>query len=186
MSSFGFVLLQPLLISYYKYLGMKRAGFFVESGFQNPIDSTESIDGFYGIYRPSEEELIEFVIFNKDDIKYKRINFQWIHSKEYRYNGDMYDIVEKSEDDSLFYFYVINDTKEKELEEKFNKKVEQNSTDSKQNKNENNTLKILYSELLKSLKIIPDDNSGLKPNLVFTNYYISAWQDVSTPPPRKS
>ena len=162
MSSFGFILLQPFLISYYKYLGMKRAGF------------------------PSEEELIEFAIFNKDDIKYKRINFQWIHSKEYRYNGDMYDIVEKSEDDSLFYFYVINDTKEKELEEKFNKKVEENSKDSKQNQNENNPLKNLYSELLKSRKSMPDDNSELKYRFFFTNEYISAWQDVPTPPPRKS
>jgi len=162
MSSFGFILLQPFLISYYKYLGMKRAGF------------------------PSEEELIEFAVFKKDDIKYERINFQWIHSKEYRYNGDMYDIVEKSEDDSLFYFYVINDTKEKELEEKFNKKVEENSTDSKQNQNENNPLKNLYSELLKSRNDIPDDNSELKYIFLFTNNYISAWQDVPTPPPRKS
>jgi len=162
MSSFGYILLQPFLISYYKYLGMKRAGF------------------------PSEEELIEFAVFKKDDIKYERINFQWIHSKEYRYNGDMYDIVEKSEDDSLFYFYVINDTKEKELEEKFNKKVEENSTDSKQNQNENNPLKNLYSELLKSRKIIPDDNSELKYIFLFTSDYISAWQDVPTPPPRKS
>ena len=135
---------------------------------------------------PSEEELIEFVIFNKDDIKYKRINFQWIHSKEYRYNGDMYDIFEKSEDDSLFYFYVINDTKEKELEEKFNKKVEENSTDSKQNQNENNPLKNLYSELLKSRKSMPDDNSELKYDFLFINDYISAWLDVPTPPPRKS
>jgi len=162
MSSFGFILLQPFLISYYKYLGMKRAGF------------------------PSEEELIEYVIFNKDDIKYKRINFQWVHSKEYRYNGDMYDIVEKSEDDSLFYFYVINDTKEKELEEIFSKKVEENSSSSKQNKNENNILKILFSELLKNRKSMPDDNSELKYNFLFTNDYISAWQDVPTPPPRKS
>jgi hypothetical protein len=160
INSFGFILLQPFLVSYYKYLGMKRAS------------------------NPSDKDIIEYMIFNKEDIENKRINFQWIHSKEFRYDGNMYDIVERDEDDSLFYFYVIHDVKENKLEKNFNKKVEDNTSNSKQQTNEKNTLKILYSELLKDRKVIPDFKTQQKYNFFYTENYISAWQDVPTPPPR--
>ncbi|HEY7751111.1 MAG TPA: hypothetical protein VH917_02375 [Ignavibacteriaceae bacterium] len=160
-NSFGFVLLQPFLINYYKYLGMKRAGF------------------------PSEDELIEFLVFKKSEIETRQINFKWIHSKEFRYNDNIYDIVSRSEDDSMFYFHVINDTKEKEFEEKFNKKVEDNSSDSKQANKESNQIKILFSELLNQQNCATD-LSGQKYNTFNSQNYYSALQDVPTPPPRFS
>jgi hypothetical protein len=93
---------------YYKYLGMMRADM------------------------PSEEEMIELLIFNKEDIENSKIDFRWIHSREFKYNGDMYDIVKKSETDKQLIVHVINDTKEKKLEEEFEKKVHKNSSENKQ------------------------------------------------------
>ena len=76
---------------------------------------------------PSEEEMIELLIFNKDDIENNKIDFRWIHSREFKYNGDMYDIVTKEETAEQLIVYVINDTKEKKLEEEFEKRVHKNS-----------------------------------------------------------
>ena len=71
---------------------------------------------------PSEEEMIELLIFNKEDIEKGRLDFKWIHSREFKYNGDMYDIVTKEETDEQLIVHVINDTKEKKLEEEFEKR----------------------------------------------------------------
>ncbi|MDZ7626016.1 MAG: hypothetical protein U5J96_16410 [Ignavibacteriaceae bacterium] len=53
---------------------------------------------------PSEEEMIELLIFNKEDIENNKIDFRWIHSREFKYNGDMYDIVTKEETDKQLIF----------------------------------------------------------------------------------
>ena len=53
---------------------------------------------------PSEEEMIELLIFNKEDIENNKIDFRWIHSREFKYNGDMYDIVTKEETVRLLAF----------------------------------------------------------------------------------
>ncbi len=82
--------------------------------------------------KPSKEEMIELLIFNKKDIQEGKINFRWIHSREFKYNGDMYDIVKKEETDRQLFFYCINDTKEKKLEEEFEKRVHKNSSEDKQ------------------------------------------------------
>ncbi len=81
---------------------------------------------------PSKEEMIELLIFNKEDILEGKIDFRWIHSREFKYKGDMYDIVTKEETDKQLIVYVINDTKEKKLEEEFEKRVHKNSTEDKQ------------------------------------------------------
>ena len=80
---------------------------------------------------PSEEEMQEVLIFNKEDIEKGKIDFKWIHSREFKYNGDMYDIVTRKETDELLIVVVINDTREKKLEEEFEKRVHKNTTENK-------------------------------------------------------
>ncbi len=146
---------------YYKYMGMLRADM------------------------PSEEEMIELLIFNKEDIEKGRIDFRWIHSREFKYNGDMYDIVNKKETDVQLIVHVINDTKEKKLEEEFEKRIHKNFTE---NKHLPLTIKysLSISEPVKSNQIsfINDQQSTVDCQLY--NSYNSLHLDIPSPPPRLS
>lgn len=145
---------------YYKYMGMLRADM------------------------PSEEEMIELLIFNKDDIENNKIDFRWIHSREFKYNGDMYDIVKKKETDKQLIVYVINDTKEKKLEEEFEKRVHKNSTDDKQRSTTNSFNFVSISEPVRSEQIeIAITHKSVFSNLR-TNSYKSLHLDIPSPPPR--
>lgn len=132
---------------------------------------------------PSEEEMIELLIFNKEDIENGRIDFRWIHSREFKYNGDMYDIVTKEETDKQLIVHVINDTKEKKLEEEFEKRVHKNSTESKHLPS---IIKysLSISEPVQSAQIsfILDYQSTFDCRQY--NSYKSPYLDIPSPPPR--
>jgi hypothetical protein len=158
-NTIGFLAVHPFLSMYYKYMGMLRADM------------------------PSEEEMIELLIFNKDDIEKEKIDFTWIHSREFKYNGDMYDIVTKEETEKQLIVYVINDTKEKKLEEDFEKRVHKNSTENKH----------LPSIIKYSLSISEPVQSNqvsfiLEYQSPFDyrqyNSYSSLYLDIPSPPPR--
>ena len=133
---------------------------------------------------PSEEEMIELLIFNKNDIDNNKIDFRWIHSREFKYNGDMYDIVTKEETAEQLIVYVINDTKEKKLEEEFEKRVHKNSTEDKQRSTINSFNFISISEPVRSEQIeIAITHKSVFSNLR-TNSYKSLHLDIPSPPPR--
>ncbi|MBX3044399.1 MAG: hypothetical protein KIT33_13180 [Candidatus Kapabacteria bacterium] len=63
---------------------------------------------------PADIEVLEIL---KSEVNNQSI-FKWIHSKEFRYRGGMYDLIagyETIETDNSFIFTVINDVKEEEL-----------------------------------------------------------------------
>ena len=132
---------------------------------------------------PSKEEMIELLVFNKDDIEKGRLYFKWIHSREFKYNGDMYDIVTKEETEKQLIVHVINDTKEKKLEEEFEKRVHKNS---RENKHIPSIIKysLSISEPVQSEQI----EIILAYNSVFsywrTDSYKSLHTDIPSPPPR--
>ena len=144
---------------YYKYLGMMLADM------------------------PSEEEMIELLVFNKEDIEKGRLDFKWIHSREFKYNGDMYDIVSKEETEEQLIVHVINDTKEKKLEEEFEKTVHKNSTE---NKHIPSIIKYSssISEPVQSEQI--EIRLALKSVFSYwrTDSYKSLHTDIPSPPPR--
>jgi hypothetical protein len=156
----GFLAIHPFMSMYYKYLGMQQAD------------------------KPSEKELIEFLVFNKDDILNGKVNFGWIDSREFEYNGDMYDIVKKEENDKQIFLYCINDSKEEKLDKEFSKNVEETTTNKKQKPNDNNPIKTLISEAvcLVSSKLMDADNLAYMPNYFRT--YSSIWKEIATPPPK--
>jgi Rps23 Pro-64 3,4-dihydroxylase Tpa1-like proline 4-hydroxylase len=133
---------------------------------------------------PSEEELIEVLVFNKADILEEKIDFRWIHSREFKYNGDMYDIVKKEETDEKLIVHCINDTKEKKLEEEFEKRVHQNSSEDKRLPVNKNIINSLFFE--------PIQNEQISNTLVYeisldykrTDFYQSPFLDIPSPPPR--
>ena len=132
---------------------------------------------------PSEEEMIELLIFNKEDIEKGRLDFKWIHSREFKYNGDMYDIVTKEETEKQLIVHVINDTKEKKLEEEFEKRVHKNSTE---NKHIPSIIKYSssISEPVQSEQI--EIRLALKSVFSYwrTDSYKSLHTDIPSPPPR--
>ena len=132
---------------------------------------------------PSEEEMIELLVFNKEDIEKGRLDFKWIHSREFKYNGDMYDIVTKEETEKQLIVHVINDTKEKKLEEEFEKRVHKNSTE---NKHIPSIIK--YSSSISEPVQSEQIEIRLALNSVFsywrTDSYKSLHTDIPSPPPR--
>ena len=158
-NTIGFLAIHPLLSVYYKYLGMMHADM------------------------PSEEEMIELLVFNKEDIEKGRLDFKWIHSREFKYNGDMYDIVTKEETEKQLIVHVINDTKEKKLEEEFEKRIHKNSTE---NKHIPSIIK--YSSSISEPVQSEQIEIILAYNSVFsywrTDSYKSLHTDIPSPPPR--
>lgn len=133
---------------------------------------------------PSEDELIELIVFSKSDILNKKINFKWIHSREFKYNGDMYDIVEKEETETELIVYCINDTKEKKLEEEFEKKVHRNSLENKQRPISNNLNFVSISEPVQTEDLVDVFETGSTFNSWLNNFYSSLNLDIASPPPR--
>ena len=133
--------------------------------------------------KPSKGELIEFIVFDKDDILNGKVNFRWIHSREFKYNGDMYDIVKKEETDKQLIVHCINDTKEKKLEEEFEKRVHKNSLEDKQRPTINNFNNSISEPVL-------SENFGTAQicevvfNYLRTDSYRSLYLDTPSPPPR--
>jgi len=159
-NTIGFLAVHPILSFYYKYLGMEQAD------------------------KPSKEEMIELLIFNKEDIQKGKIDFKWIHSREFKYNGDMYDIVKKEEADGQLIVHCINDTKEKKLEEEFEKKVHKNSLEDKNLPVNKNIVNILLSEPIVSEQINNDLVYELSFNIWRADFYQSTFLDIPSPPPR--
>jgi hypothetical protein len=145
---------------YYKHLGMQQ---------------TEN---------PSDEELIEILVLNKEDINARRIDFKWIHSHEFKYNGEMYDVVKKKEAGKQIFLYCINDTKEKELEREFENRVHSNSKDDKQRPTTNNYNFVSLSEPVQSEEIGIALVYECKFNYWHTDSYNSPHLEIPSPPPR--
>jgi hypothetical protein len=159
-NTIGFLAVYPILSIYYKYLGMEQAN------------------------KPSKEEMVELLIFNKEDIQKGKIDFKWIHSREFKYNGDMYDIVKKEETDKQLIVHCINDTKEKKLEEEFEKRVHKNSSEDKQLPLSKNIINILLYEPISSDQIRNDLVYEVSFNDWRTDFYQSLLLDIPFPPPR--
>lgn len=133
---------------------------------------------------PSEEELIEVLVFNKEDILEGKIDFKWIHSREFKFNGDMYDIVKKEETEKKLIIQCINDTKEKKLEEEFEKRVHKNSLEDKNLPTSKNVINISFSEPITKEQISNTLVYESSFNYKRTDFYQSTFIEIPSPPPR--
>lgn len=111
----------------------------------------------------------------------------WKHKKEFRYQGEMYDVVkvEKLDEETTVY-YCINDSQETHLFAKLDKHLKKTG----KNKNQQNfPLKIVFKILPK-----PDSRFGnlidtvsevnQKSNFKYAEFYTSPELEISSPPPR--
>ncbi len=81
------------------------------------------------------KEKIILLSFLKSDIENKTIDFVWKHSREFKFNGSMYDIVERYDTKDSVHFYCFLDKKENKLKADFNKHFEHDKGDKKNNSN---------------------------------------------------
>ena len=158
-NAIGFLALYPVLSGYYKYLGLQS------------------------VEKPKDKELVETLIFNKADITNGRVDFRWIHSREFKYNGDMYDMVEKKETATLLILYCVNDEKEKDLENNFQNKLEENTGNKKQRANRIELKKIISEPIC---FLIPEklDFRSLKYKAYIYSRYNQISKEILTPPPQ--
>lgn len=85
------------------------------------------------IEKKQVKEKIILLSFLKSDIENKTIDFIWKHSREFKFNGSMYDIVERIDSADSVHFYCFLDKKENKLKADFNKHFEHNKGDQKNN-----------------------------------------------------
>ena len=132
----------------------------------------------------SKEEMIERLMFSKEDILFGKIDFRWIHSREFKYNGDMYDIVKKEETEKELIVFCINDTKEKKLEEEFENRIHKNSTEDKTHHIVKNLIFNFISEPAQTEEF--DLSLAYKHNYYSQDaaHYKSFLPDIPSPPPR--
>jgi hypothetical protein len=161
-NTLGFLAIHPILSMYYKYLGTERAD------------------------KPSKEEMIELLIFNKEDIQKEKIDFRWIHSREFKYNGDMYDVVKTEEADGQLIVHCINDTKEKKLEKDFEREVEKNTSNKQQKSENNNPFKTLITEAVSELVSELAEGKKLKYGFNYVKNYVPVCAEIPSPPPKVS
>jgi hypothetical protein len=80
--------------------------------------------------RSEQFEMIETIKISKRDMANKSVNFRMVEDHEFSFEGKMYDIISKSEDDEYLIFLCINDEKEEKLDLAFRNHVENNFEDS--------------------------------------------------------
>ena len=160
-NTIGFLAIHPFISLYLKHLGLEQTK------------------------HSEENKLVELIVLKKDDILLKKTNYVRIDSKEFRLNGNLYDIVKEIENDSSIYLYCINDEKENSLFSELCKKIDNNVANRKQRNNTHNIFKKSISEPVSDLSISNIGTNQLtyiNHNEIHTSFVC---KEVITPPPQK-
>jgi len=160
-NTIGFLAIHPFISLYLKHLGLEQTK------------------------HSEENELVELIVLRKDDILLKKTNYIRIDSKEFRLNGNLYDIVKEVENDSSIYLYCINDEKENSLFSELCKKIDNNVANRKQRNSIHNILKKSISEPASDLSINEIGTDQLTHNNHNEKNSSFVCKEVITPPPQK-
>jgi len=162
-STVGFLAVHSFLSNYYKELGIREV---------EEIADTNADE-------------IQILVFDKSDIQNSKIDFIWIHSNEFKYNGDMYDIVKKEENENQLKLYCLNDSKETKLEKDFERELD-NTTNKKQNSRDNNPFNTLNSEAAGESALNLSDVKKISFGFNYIKNYIPICTEIPSPPPKLS
>ncbi|WP_337866427.1 hypothetical protein [Ignavibacterium sp.] len=135
------------------------------------------------IDRNEYDEEIFLLTLSKKDISEGKISFKWLDSREFRYNGKMYDIKKNISDEDSIRVYCYYDEKEHIIESLFNFYSEKRSND---NKNSNNISLVFFLSLFLSKNISVDSELVFLGELKTHNKheFSNFISDVLTPPPQ--
>ncbi len=128
-----------------------------------------------------DKEIILLSI-SRQDIDNNKVSFKWIHSREFRFNGKMYDIKSNLSDKDSLRFYCYYDEKENLLEELFNKHSD--------TEKDNNKLK-KFSNLFSFIGVFLTSGNAFNhffQSEIYLVYLITSFQQpfmpIITPPPQ--
>ena len=132
-----------------------------------------------------DDELVLITIPNSL-LKEKNPIFQWIHEKEFRYKGNMFDIVRKEVYKHSTNFYCLSDHKETQLfanlDQLVKKEIAQNSEKKQQRERAYHLLNSLYFNQTSNLSFI---NSSKELEFLDYSFRLSTWENTpNTPPPK--
>ena len=133
----------------------------------------------------ANEDLI-ILAFNIDDLKNQKYDLIWEKpDKEFRFNGQMYDIEDTRTASDTIYYTCYHDEKENLLEDLFSLHISNHKKDGTQNSTQRIILIGLYSEVIEysSLKFY-DKNVINIPLLKKEASNLNPTEDIPTPPPR--
>jgi len=122
-----------------------------------------------------DEELTLIIVSHNDESE-----IQWIKpQKEFRYKGEMFDVVRVKYKNEKKYYYCINDIKEKRLIAAFNKNHKSKKGNEKRMKNRSN------NQYFQSFLIKIKDNCSIHLYFVRCDIkYKSNIIDILSPPPK--
>ncbi|QQS35359.1 MAG: hypothetical protein IPM56_14060 [Ignavibacteriales bacterium] len=136
----------------------------------------------------SEKKVKEKIIllsFRITDIENKTIDFIWKHSKEFKFNGDMYDIVERIDTKDSVHFYCFLDKKENKLNAAFNDQYENDLEEKKRKTSGRSLAAQQVTDLFLALIILSTpDCAGQKYLSLLEKGYLNNEPDIPSPPPK--
>ena len=145
----------------------------------------------YSVFKSIEKKEIAWddlviLTFNIDDLKNQKYDLIWEKpDKEFRYNGQMYDIEDTRVEIDTIYYTCYNDEKENILDDLFALHIKNHKKDKTQNSTQRVILIGLYSEEIENgnLKFY-DKNLINIPLLKKEALNLNPMEDIPTPPPR--
>ena len=139
------------------------------------------------IANDKDQKCMETIVIKKGADKLSK-DFEFIDKKEFRYKGNLYDIVKKDTKGDSIYFYCINDKKEKHLLANRNNHIKNHSEmEGPLPGKENKTVKI---ELVKDyfFNLFATNNYRKKESILYSqsdSFYTSFIKDITSPPPKE-
>ncbi|WP_041294118.1 hypothetical protein [Ignavibacterium album] len=133
-----------------------------------------------------DEELkdeITLLSISKKDIAENKISFQWVDSREFRFNGKIYDIKKNLSDADSLRFLCYYDDKENLLEELFHSFSKSEIERNKDRSNQISLLTFLGLYIQKPAQLMVDFYSH-KIQLCYFNQTNQFFAEVITPPPQ--
>lgn len=158
-STVGFLLTHPLLVIYYKQLG---------------INVTEELNDC--------ESILVFK-FNLDDIHLGKIDLRWLDEKEFIFNDNYYDVISKVHNGTELLIHCIADERENVLEEKFKRSLSSNNLEQSQNQKLINFF-VPLSEPANAINLNLSIHTLDTYYFAYNSLYLSFISDVSAPPPQ--
>lgn len=124
------------------------------------------------------EELV-LLCFSKNEANNK---LRWKHSKEFEYNNEMYDVVEKEEKGSFIYYWCWWDHEETKLNKQLQKLIAIALGNNPENKNCKDQLQQFYKCLSSSFLQLPQFTFPVNLSTSSNLYFFSAIAHYNIPP----
>lgn len=161
----------------YNYFGYYFVFKVIQSGIKSKMEKVS--------YEMADSgDLVKFAFLRSNNLK-ENPNFQWVHDKEFIYEGEFYDIVKTGTRNDSIIYYCIHDNEETKLVDTF-KDIHNNNSDDKRAA-KHYELKLFQKDYLTKKNSYPAPHI----NPIYFKYknhisYESIITDTLTPPPQLS